>query len=58
MAELVAALEGRGRCGARAEGFGRFSDRAFALDYEHLEKIVMIPAYLTNSFYPFEGSVL
>ena len=25
---------------------------------EHLEKIVMIPAYLTNSFYPFEGSVL
>ena len=46
---------GRGRCGARTEGFGRFSDRAFALDYEHLEKIVMIPAYLTNSFYPFEG---
>ena len=32
--------------------------RRFALDYEHLEKIVMIPAHLTNSFYPFEGSVL
>lgn len=46
---------GRCRCGARAQGFGRFSDRAFALDYEHLEKIVMIPAFLTNSFYPFEG---
>jgi hypothetical protein len=46
---------GRGRCGARTEGFCRFGDRAFALDYEHLEKIVMIPAYLTNSFYPFEG---
>ena len=44
---------GCGRCGARTQGFGRFSGCAFALDYEHLEKIVMIPAYLTNSFYPF-----
>ncbi len=58
MAELVAALEAAVDVELALKGSADSETALLLSDYEHLEKIVMIPAYLTNSFYPFEGSVL